>query len=255
MEAARRLDEWRVLSKKIPSVDMIPEFVVQENREGQINLNTSEWMILSKIDGHRSIKTIAGTGRLSVFDVSKILYGLIATGLIRLREAVNDTPSRAVPKPAAAASPAPSVPPTSSTSSTSSTASTSTPKTAAPAATPAPPAPPPFSAPAASTTSASTLMPPPPFHAGTSAAHAAAAPAGPEALGRLDRVRDLSNSLLGAVGESVVNKHYQKARGDIERGAGLEAVDEAISQIARAASILKGPSTTESLLERLKSIR
>jgi hypothetical protein len=32
-------------------------------------------------------------------------------------------------------------------------------------------------------------------------------------------------------------------------------VDEAISQIARAASILKGPSTTESLLEQLKSIR
>src|SRR5690348_10848633 len=56
MEAARRLDEWRVLSKKIPSTDMVPEFVVQEHREGQINLNTSEWLILSKIDGHRSIK-------------------------------------------------------------------------------------------------------------------------------------------------------------------------------------------------------
>jgi len=93
--------------------------------------------------------------------------------------------------------------------------------------------------------------PPPPFHA----APPGTAQAGPEALGRLDRVRDLSNSLLGAVGESVVNKHYQKARGDIERGAGLEAVDEAISQIARAASILKGPTTTESLLEQLKSIR
>jgi hypothetical protein len=51
MEAARRLDEWRVLSKKVPSVDMVPEFVVQDSREGQINLNTSEWLILSKIDG------------------------------------------------------------------------------------------------------------------------------------------------------------------------------------------------------------
>src|SRR5205809_6361071 len=99
MEAARRLDEWRVLSKKIPSVDMIPEFVVQENREGQINLNTSEWMILSKIDGHRSIKTIAGTGRLSAFDVSKILYGLIATGPIRPREPPAESPVRTVPEP------------------------------------------------------------------------------------------------------------------------------------------------------------
>jgi hypothetical protein len=219
MEAARRLDEWRVLSKKVPSVDMVPEFVVQENREGQINLNTSEWMILSKIDGNRSIKTIAGTGRLSVFDVSKILYGLIATGLIRLREAAPDAAPRTAARPASPAA----------------------------------------------------VVPPAPFHTGSGVAHAPAVPAAPanvsgarahasaaaspEALGRLDRVRDLSNSLLGAVGESVVNKHYQKARGEIERGAGLEAVDEAISQIARAASILKGPSTTESLLEQLKSIR
>src|SRR5215470_13510106 len=86
MEAARRLDEWRVLSKKVPSVDLVPEFVVQENREGQINLNTIEWLILSKIDGNRTIKTIAGAANLSVFDAAKMLYGLIATGLIRLRE-------------------------------------------------------------------------------------------------------------------------------------------------------------------------
>jgi uncharacterized protein DUF4388 len=200
MEAARRLDEWRVLSKKIPSVDMVPEFVVQDSREGQINLNTSEWMILSKIDGQRSIKTIAGAGALSVFDVSKILYGLIATGLIRLKTASTEAAAR---------------PPASKPVVSSNTAS-------APASPAAPPAP-----------------------AATS----------PDPLGRLDRVRDVSNSLLGAVGESVVNKHYQKARGDIERGAGFEAVDEAIHQIARAASILKGPSTTESLLEQLKSIR
>src|SRR5512143_3767404 len=53
MEAARRLDEWRVLSKKIPSVDLVPEFVVEQGRDGQINLNTSEWLILTKIDGSR----------------------------------------------------------------------------------------------------------------------------------------------------------------------------------------------------------
>src|SRR4029453_11900242 len=86
MEAARRLDEWRVLSKKIPSTEAIPQFVVQDNREGQINLNTSEWLILSKIDGERSIKAIAAASGLSVFDAAKILYGLIATNLIRLKD-------------------------------------------------------------------------------------------------------------------------------------------------------------------------
>jgi len=194
MEAARRLDEWRVLSKKIPSTEMVPEFVVQDNREGQINLNTSEWMILSKIDGHRSIKDIASAGGLSVFDASKVLYGLVATGLIRLKEA--SAPAAPAPKPAVR-----------------------------PAQLQAPhPAP-------------------------------AASPPAPELLPRLNRVREVCSSLLGAVGESVVNKHYLKAKSDLERGAGTEAIEEAVNQIARAASILKGPATTEALLEQLKSLK
>lgn len=199
MEAARRLDEWRVLSKKLPSTDMIPEFVLQEGRDGQINLNTSEWLILSKIDGHRSVKSIAFGAGLSVFDAAKILYGLIATGLIRLREPA--APARAAAQPAAVAAARPTAPPAAS----------------------APSAPSPTAA--------------------------------PNILARLDRVRDVCNGLLGAVGESVVNKHYQKARAELERGAGPEAIDEAIVQIARAASILKGPHTTESLLEQLKAIK
>jgi hypothetical protein len=194
MEAARRLDEWRVLSKKIPSTELVPEFVVLDNREGQINLNTSEWLILSKIDGNRSIKQIAQASGLSVFDAAKILYGLIATGLIRLKElAAGAAPAN--PRPTAA---------------------------------PARPAP----APAAQ-----------------------APPPNAEALVKLNKVREVCNALLGSVGESVVNKHYQKARGEIEKGAGLEAVEEAVNQIARAASILKGPSTTEQLLEQLKGLR
>jgi hypothetical protein len=204
MEAARRLDEWRVLSKKIPSTEMVPEFVVQDNREGQINLNTSEWLILSKIDAHRSVKQIAQASGLSVFDASKILYGLIATGLIRLHD-------RAA-APAAAASPA-------------------RPKTgsfpAMPAGQAAPKAP---AAPAAST-------------------------ANPELMTRLIKVRDVCNHVLGAVGESVVSKHYVKAKSELERGAGSEAIEEAINQIARATSILKGPSTTDALLEQLKTVR
>jgi hypothetical protein len=205
MEAARRLDEWRVLSKRIPSTDMIPEFVVLENREGQINLNTSEWLILSKIDGERSIKVIASSSGLSVFDVSKILYGLITTGLIRLK---------------APATTARSLPPKS-----------------------VPPKPP---------VSAATPVPASAAASGTAAAGAVATS---EMLARLNRIYEACNAFLGSVGESVVNKHYQKARADLEAGAGAEAIEEAVQQIARAASILKGPSTTETLLEQLRAIR
>jgi hypothetical protein len=214
MEAARRLDEWRVLSKKIPSVEMIPEFVVHESREGQINLNTSEWLILSKIDAHRSVKAIGQASGLSVFDASKILYGLIATGLIRLRE-----------KPAGAAGAGSGGGGTAGGAGGTRARTGSQP--AIPGGNPSP--------------------------AAGAAAPATSAP--PELIGRLNKVRDVCNHILGAVGESVVNKHYVKAKSELERGAGLEAIEEAINQIARATSILKGPSTTEALLEQLKTVR
>ena len=192
MEAARRLDEWRVLAKKIPSVELVPEFVILENREGQINLNTMEWLLLSKIDGERSVRQIAATAGMGVFDAAKLLYGLVATNLIRLREkgaapVTEEAPGRSAPAPAPAASrPAPE-------------------------------------------------------------------PAQLPALTRLARLRDECVALLGPVGESVVQKHYQRARGEIERGAGPEAIEEAIQQIARAAGILKGSAVADAVLRLLKS--
>ena len=236
MEAARRLDEWRVLSKKIPSTDLVPEFVVQENREGQINLNTSEWLILSKIDGNRSVKAIAAASSLSVFDAAKMLYGLIATGLIRLKEPVA-APHAAPPAHAPASAHA---------AASHAGATAAAPAPAAAAARPAAPRPPAHATPAggipAQTASAARAAAPP-------------APAGPDLLTKLNRVRDASSALLGQGGETVVNKHYLKAKGEIERGAGFEAVEEAANQIARAAAILKGPSAAETLLEQLQSLK
>ena len=86
MEAARRMDEWRVLSKRIPSLDHVPRFQVPEGKQGQINLNTQEWLVLSKIDGRTSIGDIAKNVGMSGFDVAKLLYGLLTMGLILLDE-------------------------------------------------------------------------------------------------------------------------------------------------------------------------
>lgn len=86
MEAARRLDEWRVLSKKIPSIDHVPELLARENRHEQVTLNPQEWMLITKIDGHRSITEIGRTLNISSFDVSKILYGMITGELVQLKK-------------------------------------------------------------------------------------------------------------------------------------------------------------------------
>jgi hypothetical protein len=86
MEAARRLDEWRVLSKKIPSVELVPELKARENRHEQITLNPQEWMLITRIDGHRSITEIGKTLNISSFEVAKILYGMITSELVGLKK-------------------------------------------------------------------------------------------------------------------------------------------------------------------------
>lgn len=86
MEAARRLDEWRILSRKIPSVDMIPELHVRENRHEQITLNPQEWIVVTRTDGKRSISDIARLLEASPFDVAKVLYGLISSELVVLKK-------------------------------------------------------------------------------------------------------------------------------------------------------------------------
>ena len=56
-------------------------------------------------------------------------------------------------------------------------------------------------------------------------------------------------ALLGPAGESVVQKHYLKAQTEIEEGAGLEAVEGAVQQIARAAGVLKGSAVADAILQ------
>ena len=94
MEAARRLDEWRVLSKKIPGVDLVPELQVRENRHEQITLNPQEWLIVTRIDGRRSIAEIAKVLNVSSFEVAKVLYGMITSELVALKKKIDGGAAR-----------------------------------------------------------------------------------------------------------------------------------------------------------------
>ncbi len=82
MEAARRLDEWRVLSRKIPSLAYYP--VLIENPKTKHTMNTSELQIIRYIDGKTNIREISKKSGLTPFVVAKLIYGLVVNNLVML---------------------------------------------------------------------------------------------------------------------------------------------------------------------------
>lgn len=88
MEAARRIDEWQVLSKRIPSTRLVPVFTSQATTTS-VSLTPQEWALISKIDERRSIEEIAVSLGSSPFEVCKTIYGLITSGLVELKEDLN----------------------------------------------------------------------------------------------------------------------------------------------------------------------
>jgi hypothetical protein len=98
MEAARRIDEWTLISQRVPSLDMVPGLAdipadVPADQVPMLDLLPNEWEVLAAIDGATDLRTIAATVTMSDFDVARIVYGLVVTGVVVL----HDESRRAVP--------------------------------------------------------------------------------------------------------------------------------------------------------------
>ncbi len=85
LEAARQIDEWKKMEDVIPSVDVVVDFE-EEPDISDIELRPLEWKALSIINGEKTIKEIAEELKMKTFDLAKVLYGLIQTGLIKVRK-------------------------------------------------------------------------------------------------------------------------------------------------------------------------
>lgn len=89
LDAAKQIDEWERLEKLIPSVKMIVDFVKDpEVSSEEINLSPDEWKILSLITGERSIREIAKLAKFTEFNTAKVFYGLISSGLVKLKKPI-----------------------------------------------------------------------------------------------------------------------------------------------------------------------
>jgi len=85
MEAARRQDEWRLLSQKIGSLDQVPSLAEPEDPTSSVTFSPEEWAVVRRIDGSRSITDIAQIWNQSPFEVCKVLYGLITSRHVALQ--------------------------------------------------------------------------------------------------------------------------------------------------------------------------
>ena len=86
MDSARRIYEWKLLRKKIGSIDSVPVFnEINKEERRKISLSTLEWLVISKIDGKRSISEISSASGINIFDASRIIFGMITSGLLKLQ--------------------------------------------------------------------------------------------------------------------------------------------------------------------------
>lgn len=84
MEAARRLDEWKVLARKIPGVDYVPVLKGREMSE-PVSLSPPEWNLVIRIDGRKTVEDLARATASNSFDTAKVLYGLVTADLAEMR--------------------------------------------------------------------------------------------------------------------------------------------------------------------------
>ena len=95
-EGRRRLDEWAVILRSIPSltvaVEMVP-FLPDEPEE--ITVTAEQWRLLARADGRRSVSELADLLGEGEFRTLQVLHGLVTAGLARVTDVA---PSRPVPE-------------------------------------------------------------------------------------------------------------------------------------------------------------
>ena len=69
---------------QIVDAHLVPYFTSREQGADQVTLSPQEWILVTRIDGEHSIEDIAAELKWAPFDVSKLLFGMITTGLVAL---------------------------------------------------------------------------------------------------------------------------------------------------------------------------
>ena len=94
LEGARRVDEWSLIEKKIPSFDLVFAADAAQLEARRAELTAAQAQLLEHLDGHVDVATLVERTGLVEFEVGKALYGLVTAGLAQRvgRSTAHDTP-------------------------------------------------------------------------------------------------------------------------------------------------------------------
>jgi tetratricopeptide (TPR) repeat protein len=99
MEGARRIDEWSRIEGHIPHLGVVPTLApAHEGAAGDmalLDLLPGEWEVLAQVDGDRDVRGIARALARSEFEVARVLFGLVSTGVVALTDPGHDRRARA----------------------------------------------------------------------------------------------------------------------------------------------------------------
>ncbi|UCD71547.1 MAG: DUF4388 domain-containing protein [Syntrophobacterales bacterium] len=94
-EGSKRIEEWEHLREIIPSTDVVFR-LAGHKRSDDINLKSTEWNMLTQVDGARSVGEISKALNVDEIGVAKILYNLYSAGLLEVVEKPKPLPEKMV---------------------------------------------------------------------------------------------------------------------------------------------------------------
>jgi tetratricopeptide (TPR) repeat protein len=82
LEGARRVDEWSLIEKKVPSFDIIFELDRGRVAVSDAQLTPAQEHLIPLIDGRRDVTALIDASGIGEFEVGKALYGLATAGFL-----------------------------------------------------------------------------------------------------------------------------------------------------------------------------
>lgn len=80
--ATSKLDEWNKVKVRVPSVDVVFRLST-EGIPDEIHLSPVDWKVMTVLGQGKTVREAAVSLNMTVFDVAKVAYGLVALKILR----------------------------------------------------------------------------------------------------------------------------------------------------------------------------